>query len=51
MTKYVCIGCGFENNDDKMSGEPCPYCGEYMLGRGEGVTQNQSRDVDSVQTS
>ena len=29
MTKYVCVGCGFESNDDNMSGKPCPYCGEY----------------------
>ena len=30
MTRYICIGCGFESNDDNMAGEPCPYCGEYM---------------------
>jgi len=35
MTKYVCVGCGFESNDDKMSGESCPYCGEYMLEKKE----------------
>ena len=39
MTKYVCVGCGFESNDDNMSGKPCPYCGEYMLGQGKEQTQ------------
>ena len=40
MTKYVCVGCGFESNDDNRSGEPCPYCGEYMLEQEKEPTQD-----------
>ena len=31
MTKYVCIGCGFESNDEDVADEPCPYCGEQIV--------------------
>jgi DNA-directed RNA polymerase subunit RPC12/RpoP len=27
MTKYVCIGCGYESNDDNVADDTCPYCG------------------------
>jgi DNA-directed RNA polymerase subunit RPC12/RpoP len=31
MTRYVCIGCGFECSDDNITDELCPYCGEQMV--------------------
>lgn len=31
MTVFVCIGCGFESNDDNMQEDLCPYCGEQMV--------------------
>jgi len=31
MTRYVCIGCGFESNDDDVADEPCPYYGEQIV--------------------
>ena len=31
MTRYVCIGCGFESKDDNVADEPCPYCGEQIV--------------------
>ena len=39
MTKYVCIGCGFESSDDKLVNEPCPYCGEIMVEGNKVLTQ------------
>jgi len=31
MTRFVCIGCGFESNDDNVAGETCPYCGGLIV--------------------
>lgn len=31
MTRYVCVSCGFETDDDDMPEKPCPYCGEQMV--------------------
>ena len=39
MTRYVCIGCGSESSDDKLAGEPCPYCGELMAKESKALTQ------------
>jgi len=30
MIKYKCVGCGFENDSEKMDDNFCPYCGEFM---------------------
>jgi len=39
MTRYICIGCGFESNDDNLADEPCPYCGEQMVKENRVLTQ------------
>ena len=39
MTKYVCIGCGFESKDDNVADEPCPYCGEQIVEEKRFLTQ------------
>ena len=31
MTRYVCLGCGYENDDDIIESKICPYCGEHMI--------------------
>ena len=31
MTRYVCLGCGYENDDDIIESKICPYCGERMI--------------------
>ena len=30
MTKFVCIGCGFEGDEKKLKDGVCPYCGEDL---------------------
>ena len=46
ITKYVCIGCGFESNDDYMDREPCPYCGEYMIEEGKTISQEIEEEIE-----
>ena len=31
MKRYICLGCGYESDDDNMDKKPCPYCGEQMI--------------------
>ena len=30
MKRYICLGCGYENNFEEGKEETCPYCGEYL---------------------
>ena len=47
MTKYVCIGCGFESNESNMLEEQCPYCGEQMVEKTKVITQEiGQRDIE-----
>jgi len=39
MTRYVCIGCGFEINDDNVADDTCPYCGGLMVKDNNVLTQ------------
>jgi DNA-directed RNA polymerase subunit RPC12/RpoP len=39
MTRYVCIGCGFESNEDNVTDDTCPYCGELMAKDNKALTQ------------
>jgi DNA-directed RNA polymerase subunit RPC12/RpoP len=39
MTKYVCIGCGYESSDDNVADDPCPYCGGLMAKENKVSTQ------------
>ena len=39
MTRYICIGCGFESSNDNISDKPCPYCGELMVEEKKILTQ------------
>ena len=31
MTRYICLGCEYENDDDLIESKICPYCGEQMV--------------------
>ena len=39
MTRYVCIGCGFEINNDNVADDTCPYCGGLMVKDNNVLTQ------------
>lgn len=39
MTRYVCVGCGFESNSDDVADDPCPYCGEQIVEEKRVLTQ------------
>jgi DNA-directed RNA polymerase subunit RPC12/RpoP len=39
MTRYVCIGCGFESNEDNVTKDPCPYCGGLFAKENKDLTQ------------
>jgi DNA-directed RNA polymerase subunit RPC12/RpoP len=39
MTKYVCIGCGYEINEDNVTDDPCPYCGGLIVKENKVSTQ------------
>jgi len=39
MTRYVCIGCGYEISEDNVADETCPYCGGLIVKENEVSTQ------------
>ena len=39
MSRYVCIGCGFESSDDNVADDTCPYCGGLMAKDNKALTQ------------
>jgi DNA-directed RNA polymerase subunit RPC12/RpoP len=45
MARYICLGCGYESDDEKIVGDPCPYCGELMKEESSGKLIQEMEEI------